>query len=81
MLNEVKTPLLALSANFQGGKNAHNLGEIDKELIKLVDYVVDIEPGWLKPSTIVSFETKSDYRIVRLGPISKEMIDQVLSNT
>ena len=81
LLKQVGAPLLAPSANFQGGKPAKFLAEIDKELIKLVDYVVDIEPEGLRPSTIISFENNKNYKLVRAGPISKEEIDQVFSKT
>lgn len=81
LLKQVESPLLAPSANFQGSKPAKFLAEIDKELIKLVDYVVAIEPGGLRPSTIISFESNKNYKLVRAGPISKEIIDQVSSKT
>lgn len=81
LLNDLDQPLLAPSANFQGMQPAKKLSEIDKELVKLVDYEVDIEPGGDEPSTIVSIVNDQGYEIVRTGPIRKEMIDQVLSTS
>lgn len=78
--NLVKVPVLAPSANFKNEPPATKTVEIDKQLIKLVDYVVDIEPGGLEPSTIVSL-LDSDYNIVRNGPVTKEVIEQTLSDT
>lgn len=79
LLNELEQPLLAPSANFQNMPPAKKLSEIDKELAKLVDYEVDIEPGGAEPSTIISLVGVHDYKIIRQGSIKKEMIDQVLS--
>lgn len=72
-------PLLAPSANFQGGKAPKNYHEIDKELISKVNYVVDIEPEAEMPSTIVTFD-RQKYNIVREGPISLAKIEEVLES-
>ncbi len=71
------TPLLAPSANFQGGQPARTFTEIDKNLASLVDYVVDIEPEAKKPSTILVFED-GKYNMVREGEISLNQIEQAL---
>lgn len=79
LLNYLAQPLLAPSANFQGDAPPKNFSEIDKELIKLVDYVVDIEPDGSEPSTVVSFLNEKEYKLVREGTIKKITLDQVLS--
>lgn len=79
LLNDIKQPLLAPSANFRGQLPPKKFVEIDKELIKLVDYVVDNEPGGDQPSTVISFENSKEYKLIREGSIKRQQLDQVLS--
>jgi L-threonylcarbamoyladenylate synthase len=81
LLTSLNEPLLAPSANFQGSLPPKKRGEIDKELIKLVDYVVDIEPDSLEPSTVVSLSNEREYKLIREGSIKKASLDQVLSTS
>lgn len=81
LLKILGQPLLAPSANFQNKPPAKKLAEIDKELAKLVDYEIDIEPGGNEPSTVVFVDNGGDYKIIREGPISKKAIEQVISVT
>ena len=74
---ELSVPLLAPSANFQGNPLSRTFTEIDKNLVSLVDYVVDIEPESRKPSTILAFEN-GKYNLVREGEISLAQIEQAL---
>lgn len=78
LLNSLDQPLLAPSANLQGSKPPSKRGEIDKNLAKLVDYVVNIEPGGQRPSTVVSFSDKMRYKVIREGSISTKKLSQVL---
>lgn len=79
LLPKLRAPLLAPSANLQGEKPAKSLVEIDKRLVSLVDYVVDIEPEAKDPSTIVTF-FESKCKIVRNGNISQASINKVLTS-
>ncbi len=81
LLKAVDEPILGPSANLQGENPASKSDQIDKELVKLVDYVVDVEPGGSMPSTIVSFVNDKDYKILREGPITTEQIKQVLATS
>lgn len=77
LLPLLEAPLLAPSANLQGQKPPSAYSEIDKKLISLVDYVVDIAPEAKKPSTIVTFDQEK-YNVLREGDISSEAINKVL---
>lgn len=77
LLAAVSSPLLAPSANFKNHEPAKKFTEIDKRLFKLVDYVVNIEPGGQEVSTIVSF-AQEPYNLVREGAIKKQSIESVL---
>lgn len=79
LLSYLDQPILAPSANFQNKPPAKKSSEIDKTFSKLVDYVVNIEPGGEAPSTVISFENQKDYKLIREGKITKKIIDQVLS--
>lgn len=79
LLNSLEQPLLTPSANLQGEKAPVKSSEIDKRLIKLVDYVVDIEPGKQNPSTVISFGSQKSYKLIREGSISSDSLEQVLS--
>lgn len=78
LLRELKQPLAGPSANFKGQRPPRNLAEIDKELLKLVDYVVTLEPGNQQPSTVVGFSEENEVTILREGPISRQRILQSL---
>ena len=77
LLNEVNKPLLVPSANRSGEKPAMSKKEVIEIFEDELDFVLDglVEGG--KPSTIIDLTTE-EYRIVREGPITKEMIDNVL---
>lgn len=79
LLNQLNSPLLAPSANFKGLQPAKKFVEIDKALFKLVDYVVDVEPGGQEVSTIVSFANRS-YNLTREGAIKKQAIEDILDS-
>jgi len=77
LLTQLDTPLLSPSANFRGQIAPRKLDEIDRSLSKLVDYVVDIEPGGKKPSTIVKVEPNK-IRLIREGDIPIKAIEDKL---
>jgi len=77
LIDLVGEPILAPSANFRGFKAPSKLSEIDKGLLNLVDYVIELECGGEKPSTIVEV-LDNTHRIIRTGPITNEQIFKTL---
>jgi L-threonylcarbamoyladenylate synthase len=78
-------PILAPSANFHNQPTPMKYNEIDKKLISLVDYAIDIsnssnksgENMLKKPSTLVD-ATKDRFEILRTGAISEPEIRKAL---
>ena len=77
LIKAVGVPILSPSANFSGSSAPSKRAQIDKKLAELVDYVVDIEPGGKKPSTIVKL-IGSKVNIIREGEIKKSEIEERL---
>ena len=74
-------PLLLTSANLAGAGEARTLGEVDPSLLEGADLVVDAGelPG--TPSTVVdlgAFEETGEWRIVREGALSGEIVGRAL---
>src|SRR3990167_10156511 len=79
ILNILNEPLLAPSANFSNGKPPSNLAQIDKNLIKLVDYVVTIKSGCNLPSTIIDMSSKNkEMSVIREGSIKIQDLKGVI---
>lgn len=77
LINGVGVPILGPSANFHGEKTPFNLHDLDKNLIKLVDYVV---PGVCKAgnvSTVVD-ATRSPLKIIRPGAVKLDACHDIL---
>ena len=74
-------PILAPSANFHGKKPPSNFDEIDKKLLALVDYAIDLSKlddfvrMTQKASTVIDL-TKRPFRILRSGTISRQEIQE-----
>ena len=83
IIKMVDEPILAPSANFYSKKAPITFKEIDKKLLALVDYKIDINKlsGYQKmsemQSTIVDLR-KGSYKILRDGAISKIKLDRLL---
>jgi L-threonylcarbamoyladenylate synthase len=77
LLTYVGKPLLAPSANHSGEKPCMTSKEVQDIFDDELDYIVEGEALGGLPSTIVDL-TGETYKIVRQGPITKEMIDEVL---
>lgn len=77
MLTYTGKPLLAPSANRSGEKPAMSSDEVREIFNDELDYIVEGTAEGGAPSTIVDM-TGEHYKIVREGPITKEMIDKVL---
>ncbi len=71
-------PLTTTSANISGNKEAYRVEDIDKEVIKKVDYVVDIgECKYKKPSTVIKIEN-NNIKLVREGIIKFDDILDII---
>lgn len=68
IIKGVGVPILGPSANFHGESTPYEYKDIDKDLIKLVDYVVNGKCSIKKPSTVVDC-TKKPWEILRKGTI------------
>lgn len=68
LIKGADVPILAPSANFHGGKTPYIFGELDKALIKLVDFVVEGETKGSLSSTVVDC-SKRPWEIIRQGAI------------
>jgi L-threonylcarbamoyladenylate synthase len=68
IIQEVGVPVLGSSANFHGEKTPYSLGDLDQELVKLVDYVVEGECAVGQASTVVDC-SMDPYVIIRQGAI------------
>lgn len=77
MLTYTGKPLLAPSANRSGEKPAMSSDEVRQIFGEELDYIVEGTAEGGEPSTIVDL-TGEHYKIVRQGPITKEMIDNAI---
>lgn len=70
LILEANVPILGPSANFHGEKTPYKFEALDKELIKLVDFVLEGETkGESLISTVVDC-TNSPWKIVRQGAVN-----------
>ena len=77
MLNQLGKPLLVPSANKAGEKPAFNSEEVKNIFGNEIDYVVEGECVGGVASTIIDLTTP-EVKIIREGPVTKEMINSVL---
>lgn len=70
-------PLLVPSANRSGEKPATSSFQVKEIFGDELDYIVDGKAPGGSPSTILDL-TGETYRIIRQGPITKEMIDECI---
>lgn len=68
LINGVNVPLLGPSANFAGEKTPFTYEDVDKELIKLVDFVIEGKTKGKKASTVIDCSI-SPWKILRKGAI------------
>lgn len=68
LIHEVGIPLLGPSANFHGDKTPYRYTDLDKDLVKLVDFVIEGECKGKLASTVVDC-TKTPFHIVREGAV------------
>lgn len=68
LINKLTVPLLAPSANFHGGKTPYYFEDLDKDLIKKVDFVLYGKCTLKKPSTVINC-AQTPWKIIRLGAV------------
>ena len=67
LLEKMKKPLVSTSANISGQPTPKSFKEINPEIIKGVDYVVNLHREKIagKPSTIIKLTSDSQVKIIR----------------
>jgi len=78
LLSYTGKPLLAPSANPSGEKPAMNSDEVKEYFNDELDYQVEGSADGGVPSTIIDM-SGSEYKIIRQGPITEQMIKDVLA--
>lgn len=68
IIKKVSVPILGPSANFHGEATPFRFQDLDKELIKLVDFVVEGECSIKQTSTVIDCSVKP-WKILRQGAI------------
>lgn len=68
IIKELGVPILGSSANFHGKNTPYEYKDLDPELIKLVDFVLEGECLVKKPSTVVDC-SKIPWEVLRIGAI------------
>lgn len=72
LIKGVGVPVVGTSANFSGQKTPFSLEGLDKELIKLVDFVLEGEIQGNRASTVIDC-TKQPWNIIRQGDIVPDL--------
>lgn len=67
LLERMKKPLVSTSANFSGETTPNTFKDISKEIVKGVDYVVNLDRDKIckKPSSIIKLSADSQVKIIR----------------
>lgn len=68
LIHGVGIPLAAPSANFAGELTPKSFSDIDKKLLSLVDFAIDLPSGGQQSSTVIDC-TVSPWKILREGAI------------
>lgn len=69
LIKLVGVPILGPSANFHGDVTPYKLKDVSKELVGLVDYVLEGECFLNEPSTVIDC-TKNPWRVLRMGAVN-----------
>jgi len=69
LITGVGAPLVGTSANFSGEPTPYQFDALDKELVKLVDFVVPGECDTKLASTVIDY-TKKPWKVLRQGAVS-----------
>lgn len=73
IIEKVGVPILGPSANFHGEKTAYDFEDLDKELIRLVDFVVPGETNPDKKASTVIDCSINPWKIVREGAVKIDL--------
>ena len=67
LIQQLKKPLVSTSANLAGGPTPRSYREIDKQILKGVDYVVNLqrEGENAKPSSIIRLRNDGTVKVIR----------------
>ncbi|MDB5137988.1 MAG: threonylcarbamoyl-AMP synthase [Mucilaginibacter sp.] len=68
LIQRLRKPLVSTSANISGKASPQHFGQIDQEIIDMVDYVVDLEQHdreIKKPSTIMRLQPDGRFEFIR----------------
>jgi L-threonylcarbamoyladenylate synthase len=68
LIREVKIPIIGPSANFHGEPTPYEFKDLNPELVKLVDYVLEGECIIKKPSTVIDCSV-TPWKILREGAV------------
>jgi len=68
LIEDAGVPILGPSANFHGGKTPYKYDQLDKELVRLVDYVIAGKCKMGNVSTVVDCST-APWKIIRDGAV------------
>jgi len=86
IIEKIGEPILAPSANFHNQPTPASFAKIDRKLLSLVDYSIDLAnlgdflPMLKKPSTVVDL-TKIPYQMIRVGTLSEDKIKNTLGGS
>jgi L-threonylcarbamoyladenylate synthase len=69
IIEKVGVPILGPSANFHGENTPYEYKDLNKELVSMVDYVLNGECEYKKPSTVIDCST-NNWQILRKGAIN-----------
>ncbi|CAN5132028.1 hypothetical protein BH11PAT1_BH11PAT1_5400 [soil metagenome] len=72
IIRGLQKPILGPSANFAGGNTPYAFEDLDRELIKLVDFVIEGECTVKQASTVIDCSVKP-WKIVRNGAVKIEL--------
>ncbi len=72
IINEVGVPVLGTSANFAGEQTPYKFEDLDPELIKLVDFVLQGECSVKNASTVIDCSVEP-WKVLREGAISVDL--------
>ena len=68
LIKGIGVPLLGPSANFHGRATPYSFADLDRELVKLVNYVIKGECRLREASTVVDC-SKRQWRVIRQGAV------------
>ncbi|SIS89053.1 L-threonylcarbamoyladenylate synthase [Zobellia uliginosa] len=67
LINKFKKPIVSTSSNISGRPTPKSFGEIDKVILKGVDYVVNLQPEqkYAVPSAIIKLSSDGTVKVIR----------------